>query len=288
MSQEPEFAAAGSKLIGIIVEAVDELGNVDKNMDGMSYALKLDWNPSFCVPLNEGVCSLPAIDLPNACGIWTGIVELAQHQEIQTQILVRTNYSDSAMSLNLENFAMFVQVLSHNRGCELLVIYNELALQVEVKNSTRPGDDIPTHVEDSTAPVCDTPREFAGSATNVPLVKRHAQKINVRSTQEAILSLKAKVFLNVTLPSETTCFKVSKINSNCTTYTSVGLVSSFFFYLTGESIMRGIHSVIPNRVWVFEDVSVFNIVRVFIVCKNLHTWVRSSQIITGYTKILSP
>lgn len=190
MSQEPEFATAGSKLIGIIVEAVDELGNVDKNMDGMSYALKLDWNPSFCVPLNEGVCSLPAIDLPNACGIWTGIVELAQHQEIQTQILVRTNYSDSAMSLKLQIFTMFVQVLSHNRGCELLVIYREVALQVEVKNSTRPVDD--------------TPREFAGSATNVPLVKRHAQKINVRSTQEAILSLKAKVFLNVTLPSETT------------------------------------------------------------------------------------
>lgn len=204
MSQEPEFATAGSKLIGIIVEAVDELGNVDKNMDGISYALKLDWNPSVCVLLKEGVCSLPAIDIPNACGIWTGIVELAQHQEIQTQILVSTNYSDSAMSLKLQTFTMFVQVLSHNRGCELLIIYREVALQVEVKNSTRPVDDIPAFVKDSTGPVCDTPREFAGSATNVPLVKRHAQKINGRLTQQAILSQRAKVFLNVTLPSETT------------------------------------------------------------------------------------
>lgn len=99
MSQKPEFATAGSKLVDIIVEAVDELGNVDKNMDGVSYALKLDWNPSFCVPLCEGVCRLPAIDLPNACGVWTGIVALARHQEIQTQILVKTHYSDSAICL---------------------------------------------------------------------------------------------------------------------------------------------------------------------------------------------
>ena len=80
-----------------------------------------------------------------------------------------------------------------------LVIYSELALQVEVKNSTRPVDDIPTFVEDSTGPVCDTPREYAGSATNVPSVKRHAQTINRKVTQEAIVSQQAKVFLNFTL-----------------------------------------------------------------------------------------
>ena len=205
MSQKPESAIAGSKLKNIIVEAVDELGNVDKNMDGTSYALKLDWNPSFCVFLNEGVCSLPAIDLPTACGIWTGIVELAQHQEIQTQILVRTNYSDSALSLKLEKSHQCLCKNFHlTEVADSLVIYSELALQVEVKNSTRPVDDIPTFVEDSTGPVCDTPREYAGSATNVPSVKRHAQTINRKVTQEAIVSQQAKVFLNFTLPSETT------------------------------------------------------------------------------------
>lgn len=88
-------------------------------------------------------------------------------------------------------------------SCELLVIHGELAsLQVDVKYSKRLVDDIPTFAEvDATGPGCHTPREFAGSARNVPLVK---QKINARVNQETILSQRDKVLLNFTLLAETT------------------------------------------------------------------------------------
>jgi hypothetical protein len=44
----PERVAAGSQLREIVIEAVDEDGQVDNTMDGTAHILTLDWDPRYC------------------------------------------------------------------------------------------------------------------------------------------------------------------------------------------------------------------------------------------------
>lgn len=86
--QEPDHASVGSQLDGVIVEAVDEYGHVDETMDGLSHNLTLSWNPDISIPLRQGRCTLPAIQLPEVSGMWTGCVAHTQNPELLCEISV--------------------------------------------------------------------------------------------------------------------------------------------------------------------------------------------------------
>ena len=85
----PERVAAGSQLKDIMIEAVDEDGQVDETMDGKDHILTLDWNTSIVIPLQRGRCTLPSIKIPpKARDLWKGCVVHAHHPELQLLITV--------------------------------------------------------------------------------------------------------------------------------------------------------------------------------------------------------
>lgn len=88
MLQEPERVLVGSQLTGIIIEAVDEDEKVDDSMDGTAHSLALDWNPNIAIPLRQGSCILPPIQLPNVPQLWKGCVTHTLYPELQTFISV--------------------------------------------------------------------------------------------------------------------------------------------------------------------------------------------------------
>lgn len=85
--QVPERVAFGSELRGVEIEAVDENGQVDQRMDGVSHRLTLDWNRNISVPLRKGVCTLPSIPMLNP-GMWEGCVSHAEDPYLKTHISV--------------------------------------------------------------------------------------------------------------------------------------------------------------------------------------------------------
>lgn len=87
--QEPGHAAAGSQLTGIVIDAVDEDGQLDETMDGTAHTLTLDWNPNIAVPLHQGRCTLPPIQMPKTPQLWKGCVAHTQNPELQTFLSVR-------------------------------------------------------------------------------------------------------------------------------------------------------------------------------------------------------
>jgi hypothetical protein len=85
----PERVAAGSQLREIVIEAVDEDGQVDNTMDGTAHMLTLDWNPNIAVKLQQGRCTLPPIQIPHTPGaMWKGCVAHTKYPELEILLTV--------------------------------------------------------------------------------------------------------------------------------------------------------------------------------------------------------
>ncbi|KAG0563617.1 hypothetical protein KC19_8G045600 [Ceratodon purpureus] len=89
MNDIPERVAAGSQLKDIVIEAVDEVGQVDNTMDGVDHTLSLDWDPSIIVPLHQGRCTVPPIQIPHTPGkLWLGCVAHTKNSELKILLTV--------------------------------------------------------------------------------------------------------------------------------------------------------------------------------------------------------
>jgi hypothetical protein len=88
MTQVPKEANVGDYLEGVVVEVIDENGNVDQDMHGFSHTLSLNWNPDSTVPLKLGSCTLPPIKLPYNSGTWFGMVSHTCNLELYVSLQV--------------------------------------------------------------------------------------------------------------------------------------------------------------------------------------------------------
>jgi hypothetical protein len=84
----PKEANVGDYLEGVVVEVIDENGNVDQDMHGFSHTLSLNWNPDSTVPLKLGSCTLPPIKLPYKSGTWFGMVSHTCNLELYVSLQV--------------------------------------------------------------------------------------------------------------------------------------------------------------------------------------------------------
>ncbi|KAJ7548887.1 hypothetical protein O6H91_07G031900 [Diphasiastrum complanatum] len=77
-----------SSLVDLVVEIVDENGNVDKEMDGGYHFLIADCIPNLTFPLKHGKCVVQGLRSPKKVGAWQIQLSHSYHSELQAIISV--------------------------------------------------------------------------------------------------------------------------------------------------------------------------------------------------------